>query len=40
MVEMLDIATTSLWKSVFPLNRQTAELPGPSQDREEEEWLN
>ena len=40
MVEMLDIATTSLWKSVFPLNRRAAELPGPAPDREEEEWLN
>lgn len=40
MVEMLDIATTSLWKSVFPLNRQAAESPESSPDKEEEEWLN
>lgn len=39
MVEMLDIATTSLWKSVFPLSRQ-AEPDAPSPDKEEEEWLN
>lgn len=40
MVEMLDIATTSLWKSVFPLNRQAADLSSAPADKEEEEWLN
>lgn len=40
MVEMLDIATTSLWKSVFPLNGKAAQPEAVSADKEEEEWLN
>lgn len=40
MVEMLDIATTSLWKSVYPLNRGGIANPdGGNAGREEEEWI-
>ena len=39
MVEMLDISTTSLWKSVFPLSGSAAKPVSPSA-KEDEEWLN
>lgn len=38
MIEMLDVATTSLWKSVFPLHG-SAPQEEPAQ-KEEEVWLN